>query len=532
MFLDRPRAPHLRAAALVAGAVLAAASIPTPATAETTNNTSEKLRAAVTPDGVMDHLRALDGIATANGGTRASGTPGFAASRDYVVSQLEAAGYHPVLQEFDFPFYRELSAPELDRIAPTPTTYTTPAEFATMTYSGSGDVTAVVQAVDVVLPPSPTPSSTSGCEAADFSGFTPGNIALLQRGTCTFAVKAQNAEAAGAAAAIVFNEGQPGRTATVAGTLGAPGITIPVLGTSFAIGEEWATTPGTTLHVKTETESEIRQTWNIFAETAVGNPDNVVMVGAHLDSVVAGPGINDDGSGSASILEVAQQLAKVKPFNKVRFAWWGAEELGLLGSTHYVDGLSATDLDDIALYLNFDMVASPNYALLVYDGDNSEYPAGTGVVQGNAGSAVIEDLFHDYYAGQGLPSAQTPLSGRSDYGPFLTKGIAIGGVFTGHEAIKTELQAGAFGGQVGAPLDACYHQACDTLANVNVQALDHNSDAIAHAVLTYAFDTRTVNGEGKGHPVSDPDEHVDGTPIDAGGAPGGGGLHDDHELAS
>jgi len=506
-----------------------ALSTSAPALADSTNNTSEKLRAAVTADGVLDHLEAFEAIGAANGGTRASGTPGFAASRDYVVAQLQAAGYHPDVQQFDFPFFRELVTPELDRTAPTATTYTTPTEFATMTYSGSGEVTAPVQAVDVVLPPTPAPSSTSGCEAADFAGFTPGNIALLQRGTCTFAVKAQNAEAAGASAAIVFNEGQPGRTATVAGTLGSPGFGIPVLGTSFALGQEWATTPGTTLHVMTQTESEIRTTWNVFAETATGDPSNVVMIGSHLDSVLAGPGVNDDGSGSASILEVAQQMAKVRPINKVRFAWWGAEELNLLGSAHYVNGLSAAQLEDIALYLNFDMVASPNYALMVYDGDNSEFPVGPGAAEGPPGSAQIEDLFHDYYAGQGLKSAQTAFSGRSDYGPFIAKGIPAGGVFTGAEGVKSALQQSAFGGQAGVAYDVCYHQACDTLANVNVQALDYNSDAIAHALLTYAFDTRSVNGEGRGHPVSDPDEHVDGLPIDIGGDPGGGGLHDDHE---
>jgi len=515
----------IRTTVLAAGTALLASvalSTTTPALAGSTNNTSEKLRAAVTPGAVMDHLEAFDAIASDNGGTRASGTPGYEASRDYVVSQLEAAGYQPVVQAFAFPFFRQLEPATFDQTAPVPTSYAEGADYVVMTYSGSGDVTAPVQAVDLNL----GGTSTSGCEASDFAGFTPGNIALIRRGSCTFQVKSLNAQAAGASAVIIFNT-NPGSPA-FAGTLGAPVITVPVVGTSYAIGTS-LDVPGAEAHLATLTESEIRTTWNVFAETAAGDPHNVVMAGAHLDSVLAGPGVNDNGSGSASILEIAVQMAKVKPINKLRFAWWGAEELGLLGSAHYVNNLSAEQLEDIALYLNFDMVSSPNYSLFVYDGDNSEFPVGPGISEGPEGSDVIEDLFHDHFAGQGLKSAQSGFTGRSDYGPFIAKGIPAGGLFTGAEGIKTALQQSAFGGQVGVAFDVCYHQACDTLANVNAVALDYNSDAIAHAVLTYAFDTRSVNGEGRGHPVSDPEAHVDGTPIDAGGEPGGGGLHADHE---
>jgi len=518
------RVPRKRALVLVVAAVTATAAFAQPATAEGNNNLSEKLRDAVTAEGVLDHLEAFDQIAADNGGTRASGTPGYAASRDYVVSQLEAAGYQPTVQAFQFPFFRQVAPSTFEQVAPTPTTYAEGTDFVLLTYSGSGDVTAPVQAVDLNL----GGASTSGCEASDFAGFTPGNIALIRRGTCTFAIKSQNAQAAGASAVVIFNT-NPGGTA-FGGTLAAPVVTVPVVATSYAIGTS-LDTAGAAAHIVTHTESEVRTTWNVFAETAYGDPTNVVMAGAHLDSVIAGPGINDNGSGSASVLEVAVQMAKVKPINRVRFAWWGAEELGLLGSANYVNNLSAGQLEDIALYLNFDMVSSPNYSLFVYDGDNSEFPVGPGIAAGPEGSGVIEDLFHDHFAGQGLKSAQTGFTGRSDYGPFIAKGIPAGGLFTGAEGVKTALQQSAFGGTAGVAFDVCYHQACDSLANVSVQALDYNSDAIAHAVLTYAFDTRSVNGEGKGHPVSDPDEHVDGQPIDIGGSPGGGGLHDDdHEL--
>jgi Zn-dependent M28 family amino/carboxypeptidase len=286
----------------------------------------------------------------------------------------------------------------------------------------------------------------------------------------------------------------------------------------------------TVVHIQSSTESEIRPTWNVLAETARGDDANVVMAGAHLDSVVAGPGVNDNGSGSASLLEVAEQMSKVKPRNTVRFAWWGAEELGLLGSTHYVGDLAENDpatLQDIALYLNFDMVGSPNYVRFVYDGDNSKFPVGPAAAEGPVGSGEIEGLFHDYFASQQLASEETPFSGRSDYGPFIEEGIPAGGLFTGAEGVKTEQQAAAFGGEAGVAYDQCYHQACDDLSNVNMNAIDEMSDAVAHAILTYAMDTRSVNGEGKGHPVSPPGQHTTGVPVGS-GTPDGGGLHDEH----
>lgn len=188
----------------------------------------------------------LQSIANANGGIRPSGMAGFDASADYVKRQLVQDGYEVTEQPFEFPFFQQTADPVFERVAPSPRTFT-PDEFATMTYSGSGDVNAPLQAVDVVVPigGNPPNTSTSGCETADFAGFTAGNVALMQRGTCSFAIKAANAQAAGASAAVIFNEGQPAsptqpedRTVTLQGTLGEPGITIPVVGTSYAIGAE------------------------------------------------------------------------------------------------------------------------------------------------------------------------------------------------------------------------------------------------------------------------------------------------------
>jgi len=219
-------------------------------------------------------------------------------------------------------------------------------------------------------------------------------------------------------------------------------------------------------------------------------------VGAHLDSVTEGPGINDNGSGSASILETARQMAslKIKPANRVRFAFWGAEEFGLLGAEYYAAHLSTRDLKDIALNLNFDMVASPNFVRFVYDGDGSGTGTGT---KGPNGSGVIEGIFNDYFSTQGLATAPTAFDGRSDYGPFIDRGIPAGGLFTGAEGVKTAAEAAVYGGTAGVAYDQCYHKACDDITNVNTTALDQMSDAIADSILQFAMTTSAVNGTSK-----------------------------------
>jgi len=454
---------------------------------------SSALRDAVTLAGVREHQQAFQNFADASFGTRHAASQGFFDSVDYVVGLMQAAGYDVEVQDFEFPFFQETAPAALEQVSPNPIIYTQPDDFLTMEYSGSGDATAPTQAVDVQLPPSPTAgSSTSGCEASDFTGFTSGNIAVIQRGTCNFVVKAQNAEAAGAAGVIIFNEGQEGRTETINGTLGEPGVGIPVVGTSFDVGVELAAT-GVTARISVTADSEIRDSQNVIAESPGGRGDRVVVVGAHLDSVPEGPGINDNGSGSAAILETALQMAElgITPRNKVRFAWWGAEESGLLGSEYYVSQLTARDVKNIALNLNFDMVGSPNFVRFVYDGDGSATPTA-----GPNGSKTVEQVFLSYFESLDppLPTEPTAFDGRSDYGPFIAVGIPAGGLFTGAEGIKTDEEAEIYGGVAGVAYDPCYHQPCDTFDNNNDDALHQMGDAVAHSVLTFAMTTSSVNG--------------------------------------
>jgi Zn-dependent M28 family amino/carboxypeptidase len=457
------------------------------------NDTVEELQECVTLAGVLRHLRAFQRIADAHNGNRFSGLPGYDASADYVVGRLEAAGYDPVVQPFDYLAFLVHGPSALEQTAPGSVAYTEDVDFAPIDQSDPGDVTAPVTPVDVQL--GLGNASTSGCEAEDFAGFPPGDVALIQRGLCSFADKARNAAAAGASAMVIFNQGNttaptrqniPTATLTDANQSG-----IPVLGTTYALGAELVGTSDLAMRVFVNATRETRTTYNVLAETSGGDDGDVVMVGAHLDSVRQGPGINDNGSSSAAILEVATQMRQAHPANTVRFAWWGAEESGTIGSTHYVADLSAEERAAVAVYLNFDVIGSPNYVRFVYDGDGSAFG-----VPGPEGSAAIEALYEGFYADRGLASEPTPIDRRSDYNAFMDAGIPFGGVFSGWDGIKTPAQQATYGGVAGQQHDPCYHLACDNLGNVNGEVLDLNSDAVAYStlVLATATDVREVVG--------------------------------------
>jgi hypothetical protein len=497
------RLAALGAAAALFTALLpgqAASAAPSASCDNRANNTYRMLRECVTSEGVLDHLEALQKIADNSTdpvypGTRAAGTDGYDDSVDYVAGLLRDAGYKvtldPVEITFNFPAV-------LRQLTPVAADY----ETGVFTGSGSGEVEGNVIPVDINLVGDR--ASTSGCEASDFAGldFSGDNdIALVQRGTCFFGTKAFYAEQAGAEAIIIFNQGNtPDREALIVADAtsvdepipGAPGpVThgIPVVGASFADGVALSQ-PGSTAFVKV-LPAETREDFNVIAELPGKNKDNVVMAGAHLDSVIEGPGINDDGSGSAALLETALMMANLHPQNTLRFAWWAAEEQGLVGSTDYVNGLSDAELNRIALYMNYDMVGSPNYIFMVYDADESTFEA---PVEVPTGSTAIEDLYESYYTAIDEPYDDTAFDGRSDYQAFIEAGIPSSGLFTGAEVIKTPEQEAIWGGEAGKQFDPCYHEACDTVKNIDEHALDVNSDLIAFAMLTFAYSTESVNG--------------------------------------
>ena len=432
------------------------------------NNTTKKLLECVTLDGARAHQAAFQEIADANNGIRTSGTPGYDESVFYVRDRLQDANYDVTVQPFDFQTFITLSPTALDQVAPAPAGMVV---NRIMSYSGSGDVTAIVSTLTVI----------TGCDATDFGGFPAGDIALISRGACSFAQKATNAFDVGASGVVIYNN-IPG---TLNGTLSSTfSLDIGVTSVTLDVGQQLAAIPDLEMRLKTDTFRGQATTFNVLAESKKGKRSNVVMAGAHLDSVNAGPGIQDNGSGSAAILEVAEKMTKTKPRNKVRFAWWGAEESGLVGSTFYVDNLPQEDQDKIALYLNFDMIGSPNHVFFIYDGDDSD---GVGAGPGPEGSAEIEITFEEYYTMVGEPFKGTDFSGRSDYGPFIAVGIPAGGLFTGAEGIKTDDEVALWGGTAGDQYDPCYHLACDTYDNINLHAYDVNIDAVAYSVLEYAM---------------------------------------------
>lgn len=437
----------------------------------------------VSESAVYAHLEEFQEIADANGGNRALNTAGYEASAAYIEGELQAAGYTTERQEFGVTGAIEDSTLSVTGVAGA----FTPAAFTSSPYTTAPGITAdLVEPVDALK---------QGCDAAAWTGVDlTGDIAFVSRGTCPFGTKVLTAAAAGASAVLIYNNanGPVGN-----GTLGDPNPAyVPAASIPLEQAQPiLAALAGGAVSAQLFVSKSDAPTFNIIAETSGGRADNVVMLGAHLDGVEDGPGINDNASGSAALLETAIQLADAGPVNnKVRFAWWGAEEVGLVGSTFYVDDLVANDptgLDDIATYLNFDMIASPNYIIGVYDANESTYPAPVEVPEG---SIQTESVFTDYFDSIEQPWVDTEFSGRSDYQAFIANGVPASGLFTGADDVKTDAEVALFGGTAGVIHDPNYHTPADDITNVSREALGIMSKAIAYATASLADDTFAVNG--------------------------------------
>jgi Zn-dependent M28 family amino/carboxypeptidase len=438
----------IRAGFLVALAALLAAPAPAPAVADAdaaSQPTPAQVARAVTVERMDRDLRALQRIADRHGGNRAAGTAGYRASVAYVAGQLRRAGYRPRVQPLSFRRTQVLKAPVLERVTPAPAVALVIKDVAN---SVAGDVTGPIAPVDLNL--TGDRASTSGCEASDFAGFAPGAIALLQRGTCTITDKVDNAAAAGAAGVVLFNQGDaPDR-------LGLPAVQagevtpIPIVAVTFSDGALLATA-GTTVHLAVATRIARVRTANVVAQTPAGSRRRVIALGAHLDSVRQGPGINDDGTGVAFLLELARQVQRLhlRPAGALRFGFWAAEEEGLYGSAHYVASLPKARQRDIAAYLNFDMLGSPNGVRYVYRG------------------GALERLLRAWFRAHGLATEATEAGDRSDHDAFAKAGIPIGGLFSGADEPKTRAQWRVFGGIVGVFHDPNYHTRRDRRSNVD-----------------------------------------------------------------
>ena len=471
------RRMHLAAtAAFIAALISAPAAVSAPPDVDST-----RLENLVTVQGITDHQKALQNIADQNGGTRYTRTSGYTASAAYVKATLEKAGYAARYEMFNMPIWHENAPPVLQLTSPSTKTYnpgsaaddnSPDVDFIAFEHSPTKSLTSVkvVPTNDIVVP-SPG-GTTSGCEMSDFPDATKDAVSLIQRGTCGFTLKLQNAVKAGAVGVILFNEGDTPSRSNALFRSADPGYTIPAVLSSTAVGEElynlYKNGQNPTVNLATNGVDVETLYPNVVAETPRGDANHMVLLGAHLDSVPAGPGINDDGSGTSFQLELAEQLAKAgtPPRNKIRFLWFGGEEDGLVGSQYYAAHLSDAEVARTDMMLDTDMIASPNFARLVYDGDGSTFGS---ELAGPAGSGTVERVLTDYWSKRGMVSEPIPFDGRSDYVGFVNRGIPSGGVFAGAEAPKTAAQVAKYGGVQGEQLDPCYHEACDTYSTVTGQ---------------------------------------------------------------
>ena len=442
--------------------------------------------------GAFRHLRALQDIASANGGNRAAGTPGYDRSAEYVAERLKAAGYLVRFEEFEFPFFEERAPPVLATSRPGGSLEPASAgTVRTLADSGSGDVTAHLWAVDLKLVATPPAASASGCEAGDFRDFERGAVALVRRGTCQFQVKVDNAVAAGAAGVIIMNEGTEGRVDAFSGRLNKP-VAVPVVGVPFEFGKTLAdqTAGAATVRLVVDAVSGRRPSRNVVAETSAGSDESWIVAGAHLDSVPEGPGINDNGSGSAAVLEAALRLAPkatgapAQRRHRMRFAFWGAEERGLVGSRHHVNALSEEERRRIALYINLDMVASRNFA---------RYVQGPAATDDGPVTVARREFLAEFREHNLKIEERTGTGFGSDDSSFSQKNIPTMGLYTGASGAKSEAQAGLFGGTAGQPFDSCYHRTCDTIDNIDRDVLEQNTDALVRALDAVAVVARQAD---------------------------------------
>jgi Zn-dependent M28 family amino/carboxypeptidase len=468
----------------------------------------------------MTHLQAFQDIANANPGpdghpSRNSGEPGYKASVDYVAQKMQAAGYDVTLQRYTFPYFAFTQKPTFSEVSPTAKSFVLDTDFTAGLALGTATAAQVQPAGGIVLPPTPTTSSTSGCTSADFTGFLPGHVALVQRGGCNFGVKALNAQAARASGIIIFNEGNPGRTDLFSGILedaadnpvtpSIPVAFVPFdLGTSLLGEYQNGATPTVSMEFKGVADPA-RADWNVIAESKGGDKNHVLVVDAHLDAIY-GAGILDNGTGSAAILDIAEQMKNVTPRNKLRFIWFGGEELGLLGSNYYINSLSSNDLSHIGYDLDADVLGTPNYVLGVVDPAGVElFTRGPGTTMPNKvykASTVARDQIISYLSSMGKNYELFSADGTDAF-VFHQAGIPASGVLTGQDCCKTAGDVALFGGQtgnfegnLGTTDGGCVDNPfrwCDNITNVDPKNMTLMSKAFASSVVQMAFDTNVMS---------------------------------------
>src|SRR3954451_22283788 len=490
------------------------------------NDTPGKLVPCITTSDLWTHMQALQAIADANPGadghpSRNSGEPGYKASVDYVAAAMRQAGYSVTIQPYTFTYSSYVGTPAFSEVSPTSRGFKLIDEWNPGSSQGDATGAQVKPAGHTVMPPTPAPSSASGCDPSDFTGFA-GKIALIQRGTCNFGVKVLNAEAAGAVGVVIFNEGNPGRTGAFSGSMvdanGNPFVaTIPVAFVTFDIGQSLynqytaGTPPVMSLSIHQIVDPN-RTDWNLIAESKGGDPNHVVVVDGHLDAIY-GAGMLDNASGSVTILDIAQQMRKAHPLNKLRFIWFGGEELGELGSNYYVNNLSDSELAKIRYDLDADVMATPNYSIGILDPAavdlfgrtvSKQFPP-----QVYEPSKVARDEAFDYFDSIGKNHIFFSPVG-TDAEQFQAAGVPASGLLTGQDCCKTQEEVDLFGGFPGnyegnipsfdgGCVDNPFRW-CANLSNNDPTVFTFMSKAFGDMVARMADDTSVVwAGESPGH---------------------------------
>ena len=518
----------LGAAFLVLGIAVAvptsAEAVPSTQCANRVNNSAAKLLQCIRTDDLWAHMKDFQAIADANPGpdghpSRNSGEPGYLASAHYVANLMSKWGYKVDIQTYKFFYFAFTANPVFREISPAAHDYALATEWNAG--QSSGTTTADLQpAGGIVIPPKPSPTSASGCTAADFSGFTRGRIALIQRGTCNYGVKVLNAQAAGASGVVIFNEGNPGRTDVINGSLSdADGNrivpTIPVAFTSFAAGNDLynqynqavqnaTALPSINIGIKS-VQNPNADDYNVIAESRSGDPNHVLAVDAHLDAIY-GAGMLDNASGSATILDIAHMMRKVHPRNKLRFIWFGGEELGLLGSSYYVNNLSPTQLGKIGYDLDADVTATPNYDIGILDPAAPDFfgrTVSTTFPPNVYGpSKIARDQAINYFNSNGMNHILFSPVGTDAFS-FNQAGIPASGVLTGQDCCKTQDEVDLFGGYTGnyegnipSTDGGCVDNPfrwCDNLGNNNPAVMTFMSRAFGQMVIHMAYANLAAN---------------------------------------
>jgi hypothetical protein len=485
------------------------------------NDTPSKLLECIQTNDLMAHMQAFQAIADANPSpadghpSRNSGEPGYLASALYVKKVMEDAGYNVTIQTYKFDYYAFTGVPAFSEVSPTAHDYLLGEEWGPGQTTGS-TTTSLVAAGGIVLPPTPLSSSTSGCTMADFPASISGHVALIQRGGCNFGVKVLNAKAAGATGVVIFNEGNPGRTGLVIGSMldanDNPFIpTIPVAFTTFDIGLDLynqVQAGSEPVVVSLSVPAIVRPNaddYNVIAESKGGDKNHVLVVDAHLDAIY-GAGMLDNASGSATILDIAQQMKNVNPTNKLRFIWFGGEELGLLGSAHYINNLTKTELSHIGYDLDADVTATPNYSIGVLDPAAPNFFSRTVTEKFPnrvyKASTISRDMAIEYFDSIGKNHILFSPVGTDAFS-FNEVGIPAGGLLTGQDCCKTQEEVDLFGGFLGnyegnvpsfdgGCVDNPFRW-CDNLDNNDPEVLTFMSKAFATMVIQMAFDTKIMS---------------------------------------